>query len=90
MDFHKLNKSGNGWVITHKRAFPANAPSFKKETIRKVFDFAYAMTFGKQGEHRKTPRMFGVRFSAGTIGDEVAAHHVFHLIQLNQKGELLF
>lgn len=52
MDFHKLNKSGNGWVITHKRAFPANAPSFKKETIRKVFDFAYAMTFGKQGEHR--------------------------------------
>jgi len=52
MVFHKLNKSDKGWVITHKKTFPANAPAFKKETIRRVFEFAYAMTFGKQGEHR--------------------------------------
>lgn len=52
MIFHKMDYSDGSWIITHKKSFPYNAPAFKKDTIQKVFEFAYAMTFGEKGEHR--------------------------------------
>ena len=46
----KLRQEGNKYFIERKKSFqPENI--FKEETINKVFDFAYAMTFG-EGEHR--------------------------------------
>lgn len=50
--FNKLeNNKENIYNITHKKQF-VSAGSFKKETIDRVFRFAYDMTFGKEGEHR--------------------------------------
>lgn len=38
--------------VENKKAFQPVA-FFKPKTIKKVFDFAYQMSFGQQGEHRK-------------------------------------
>lgn len=51
-DLHKMPQFGNSYTIDRKRDFPNNSPSFKKATIKTVFDFAYDMTFGAKGEHR--------------------------------------
>lgn len=48
----KLKKSEeNKYFITCKKDF-SPLPPFSKEIIDAVFDFAYDMTFGKEGEHR--------------------------------------
>lgn len=52
MEFHKLSLINGSFSITHKKPFPANAPALKQETVRRVFEFAYSMTFGAVGEHR--------------------------------------
>lgn len=52
MRFHRLTKSENGLSVSYKKPFPTNASAFKPETIKRVFDFAFAMTFGSEGEHR--------------------------------------
>lgn len=52
MEFHKLVCNGNEMSITHKKPFDTAAKAFKPETIKKVFDFAFDMTFGNKGAHR--------------------------------------
>ena len=52
MEFHKLVCNGNEMSITHKKPFDTAAKAFKSETIKKVFDFAFDMTFGNKGAHR--------------------------------------
>lgn len=47
----KLRKENNQYFITRKKKFEP-LPPFSKEIINAVFDFAYDMTFGKEGEHR--------------------------------------
>jgi len=46
----KLLKKENSYFINSKKEFKKQR-EFKKETVKKVFDFAYEMTFGN-GEHR--------------------------------------
>jgi len=43
---------GNGYYIDNKSPFIQDG-KFKITTVSKVFDFAYEMSFGKDGEHRK-------------------------------------
>lgn len=46
----EFDDQSNNYTITHKKT-----PKFKKlrkESIEKCFDFAWGMTFGKEGEHR--------------------------------------
>lgn len=52
MEFHKLIRHGNEMSITHKKPFDTESKAFKPETIKRVFDFAYDMTFGNKGAHR--------------------------------------
>lgn len=50
--FNKLYYSDNQYIVTSKLAFPTTPIIFHESTIDKVFEFAYAMTFGAEGEHR--------------------------------------
>jgi len=43
---------GNSYYIDNKSPFIQES-KFKTTTVSKVFDFAYEMSFGKDGEHRK-------------------------------------
>jgi len=52
MQFNKMKRNGNVFLITRKKAFPENPRIFKKKTIKTAFDFAYDMTFGNVGQHR--------------------------------------
>lgn len=50
--FHRLEIRPNGYCFTSTRRYsPIHAP-IKKETVEKVFDFAYSMSYGGKGEHR--------------------------------------
>lgn len=52
--FYKLKREGNCYSINNelgKKNFAA-LDYFSKEEIDAVFDFAYKMTFGKEGEHK--------------------------------------
>ncbi len=49
---HKLRQDGSSYYVRHKKNFKPNLP-LKEKTINKVFDFAYSMTYDKEGEHRK-------------------------------------
>lgn len=42
---------GNNYFIENKSFFSQNS-NFKPETVSKVFDFSYDMSFGDDGEHR--------------------------------------
>jgi len=46
----RLRQDGNSYFIENKKPFGSGS-SFHNETLEKVFNFAYAMTFG-DGEHR--------------------------------------
>ena len=48
----KLEQIQNGFKVNRYRPFDPMRRPFKTETLRHVFDFAYGMTFGRQGEHR--------------------------------------
>lgn len=52
MEFHKLSQKGNEFFVTHKKPFSHDAPKFKQQTIKTVFDFSFDMTFERKGEHR--------------------------------------
>ncbi len=47
---NRLREEGNSYFIDNKKSF-RNGNRFHPKTIERVFEFAYAMTFGK-GEHR--------------------------------------
>ena len=50
MDFNKLRQSGNDYHVTR---FKAYEPMLVLDNyVQRVFDFAYGMTFGKEGHHR--------------------------------------
>ncbi len=51
MSFKKLELKEKGLFVTRKKAF-SPLGLFEKETIRETLEFAYAMSFGKIGEHR--------------------------------------
>ena len=48
---NKLKQEGNKYFIGSDKHFQ-NGNTFKNETIKKVFDFSYAMAFG-DGKHRE-------------------------------------
>lgn len=47
----KMDKRADGLYINSQVRF-ISISAFKTETIEKVFEFAYGMSFGKEGEHR--------------------------------------
>ena len=49
--FNKLIVEGRNYKLTSKRKYK-QLYRFKKETIEKVFNFAYDMSFGGKGQHR--------------------------------------
>lgn len=46
-----LRREENNYYITNAKSYK-KVRAFKSSTVKKVFDFAYAMTFGEDGEHR--------------------------------------
>ena len=62
---HKLLQQGNQYFITNKKKF-RKGQIFKENTIKKVFEFAYAMTFG-DGEHRDHRTGGSIRRKKGQI-----------------------
>lgn len=51
MNFEYLRREGNSYYTTRKVPYCADR-SFRTETVETVFDFAYKMTFGRDGAHR--------------------------------------
>ncbi len=47
---NRLKQENNSYFIEHKKSFQSGN-LFHSKTIERVFEFAYAMTFG-EGEHR--------------------------------------
>jgi|SaaInlLV_10m_DNA_4_1040232.scaffolds.fasta_scaffold14635_2 hypothetical protein len=92
---HKLRQDGNSYYVEHKKEFRLNSP-LKEETIKQVFDFAYSMTFGKDGEHRdhrtggelnrKKGQIFINTFQ-GKLA-ELAVYNAFHTLNPNAYKRL--
>ncbi len=84
---NKLRQEGNSYYVEHKKNFKLNPP-LKKKTIKKVFDFAYSMTFGKDGEHRnhRTGGILGRKKGQIFINtfqgklSELAIYNTFHIL----------
>lgn len=82
--FKKLAFDGTCFRINNRKSF-TNVHEFKPETINKVFDFAYNMTFGGKGEHRdhrsngKKERSPGEIFS-NTFQGKLAECAVFNFL----------
>lgn len=51
MRINKLEKRRDGLYTTKKKPYMIFG-EFKDTTVKKVFDFAWEMTFGNIGEHR--------------------------------------
>jgi len=49
--FERLHIEDSSFYITKPKTYTVNH-TFKQETVLKVFDFAYDMSFGKAGQHR--------------------------------------
>lgn len=49
--FHRLPAHGNSYYITEKVHYKSDG-TLKPQTIERVFDFAYRMSFTSEGEHR--------------------------------------
>lgn len=49
--FYKMTRNGNSLFINSKKSFD-NKLKVNEEYVKKVFEFAYSMTFGNDGEHR--------------------------------------
>ncbi len=62
---NKLRQDGNSYTIEYKKSF-LNGSTFKDETIDRVFNFAYSMTFG-DGEHRDHRSGGGMNRKKGQI-----------------------
>lgn len=51
--FHRLTQEGNVYYTNAKAPYNKDG-TLKKQTIERVFDFAYTMAFTTKGEHRST------------------------------------
>ena len=51
--FHRLSNQGNAYYINYKVPYTIDG-TLKKQTIDRVFDFAYKMAFTAEGAHRST------------------------------------
>ena len=51
VSFERMRCEGNNYYITRKVPYQTDR-FFKTETVETVFDFAYKMTFGREGAHR--------------------------------------
>ncbi|MBR6633748.1 MAG: hypothetical protein IKL05_05550 [Clostridia bacterium] len=86
--FHRLKEADEVFFITHKKPFDSKTNKFKEETIKRVFEFAYDMTFANKGEHRNhrtggtTERKNGEIFANTFQGKlaECAACNLFYKI----------
>jgi len=84
----KLIQNGNAYTIVNPKAFQ-NDNRFKDETIDRVFDFAYSMTFG-EGEHRDhrtggtLARKKGQIF-ANTLQGKLAELAIYNLFRATNK-----
>jgi hypothetical protein len=82
-----LNQVGNSFFITDKQTFTPH--QFSVEQLNKSFEFAYGMTFGKEGEHRgyrsggQYSRRNGELF-ANTYQGKLAEFAFFNLLQENE------
>lgn len=87
---NKLRQNGNDYFIEKSKTFQTGN-TFKNETIDKVFEFAYAMTFG-DGEHRDHRSGGNIKRKKGQIFintfqgklSELAIYNTFS--QLNKKA----
>jgi hypothetical protein len=83
---NKLNQVGNGFYITDKKTFTPQY--FSDEQLDITFEFAYGMTFGKEGEHRgyrsggQYSRRNGELF-ANTFQGKLAEFAFFNLLNEN-------
>lgn len=50
--FNKLKIDGNNYYVTNKTKFTSNV-IVSNDYFIKAFDFAYDMSFGQKGEHRR-------------------------------------
>jgi len=81
--------------VERKKNFSNNHP-LKEKTIKKVFDFAYSMSFGKDGEHRNhrtggmLERKKGQIFINTFQGklSELAIYNTFHLLNPDAYNRL--
>lgn len=87
-NFHKLSVQNNNYFITSRAPFRP-IDKIPNEFIEKAFEFAYQMTFGKDGEHRDH-RSGGIHIRkkgeifANTFQGKLAEYGVFMI--LNRKG----
>jgi hypothetical protein len=49
--FHEMHIAGNSYTVTKKLNFVRKGV-FRRDTVASVVEFAFAMTFGKVGQHR--------------------------------------
>lgn len=92
---NKLRQEGDSYYVENRKNFKFNPP-LKEKTINKVFDFAYSMTFGKDGEHRN-------HRSGGVLGrkkgqifintfqgklSELAIYNTFHMLNSDAYSRL--
>lgn len=86
--FNYLDKRGNDYYINRSVAFsPVSA--LHPSIVKRVFDFAYQMTFGQQGEHRAhrtggTHQRKKGEIFANTFQGKLAEYALFFV--LNQEG----
>lgn len=66
MSFNRMSVQGDSYFINRYVSFNP-IKQFSRETIEVVFDFAYEMTFGGQGEHRDHRSGGGLRRRKGEI-----------------------
>ena len=84
MTFNKLDVSGASYFINSRMSFEPIG-TFRPETVRKVFDFAYEMSFGKGGEHRDhrsggTHRRRNGEIFANTFQGKLAECAIYNLL----------
>jgi len=92
---NKLRQENNSYYVEYKKNFRFNPP-LKEKTINKVFDFAYSMTFGKDGEHRnhRTGGILGRRKGQIFINtfqgklSELAVYNTIHALNHNAYNKL--
>lgn len=83
--FTKMDVSLGNYTINNRVNFDKDS-TFKTETIKKCFDFAWDMTFGKEGEHRdhRSGGQYGRRNGEKFINTfqgklaELAVYNKFH------------
>jgi hypothetical protein len=85
---NKLKKENNNYYITNTKPFTSTR-CFHQKSIKKVFDFAYAMTFG-EGEHRDhrtggtVNRKKGQMF-INTFQGKLSELAIYNLFYINNK-----